>query len=74
MTDDYVTCQACGEVTHLSGLVGATTNDCPKCGKPVITRPTHAPSPTQAVLDFESDKPLVCNRDQTGDTTCEACQ
>ena len=36
--------------------------------------PTHAPSPTQAVLDFESDAPLVCSRDQTGDTTCEACQ
>lgn len=37
-------------------------------------QPTYVPSPTQAVLDFESDKPLVCNRDQTGDTTCEACQ
>ena len=37
-------------------------------------QPTHAPSPTQSVLDFESDVPLVCNRDQTGDTTCEACQ
>lgn len=37
-------------------------------------QPTHAPSPTQAVLDFDSDKPLVCNRDQSGDTTCEACQ
>lgn len=25
-------------------------------------------------LDFESDEPLVCNRDQTGDETCESCQ
>lgn len=25
-------------------------------------------------IDFESDEPLVCNRDQSGDTTCEACQ
>ena len=25
-------------------------------------------------LDFESDTPLICNRDQTGDTTCESCQ
>ena len=37
-------------------------------------QPTHVPSSTQAVLDFESDAPLVCSRDQTGDTTCEACQ
>jgi hypothetical protein len=37
-------------------------------------QPTHAPTSTQAVLDFESDAPLVCNRDQSGDTTCEACQ
>lgn len=26
------------------------------------------------VLDFDSDEPLVCNRDQSGDTTCESCQ
>lgn len=25
-------------------------------------------------LDFDDDTPLVCNRDQTGDTTCESCQ
>lgn len=43
-------------------------------GNEVQAQPTHAPSPTQAVLDFGSDKPLVCNRDQSGDTTCEACQ
>jgi hypothetical protein len=28
----------------------------------------------QIELDFESDAPLVCNRDQSGDTTCESCQ
>lgn len=25
-------------------------------------------------LDFDSDKPLVCSRDQSGDKTCESCQ
>lgn len=25
-------------------------------------------------LDFDSDKPLVCNRDQSDDETCESCQ
>lgn len=25
-------------------------------------------------IDFDSDAPLVCNRDQSGDTTCESCQ
>ena len=25
-------------------------------------------------LDFESDEPLVCKRDQSGDETCESCQ
>lgn len=31
-------------------------------------------APVQPVLDFDSDTPLVCNRDQSGDTTCESCQ
>ena len=25
-------------------------------------------------IDFDSDVPLVCSRDQSGDTTCESCQ
>lgn len=25
-------------------------------------------------FSLDDDKPLVCNRDQTGDTTCESCQ
>ena len=25
-------------------------------------------------LDFDSDEPLTCDRDQSGDTTCESCQ
>lgn len=42
--------------------------------QPEQAQPTHVPTPTQSVLDFDSDAPLVCNRDQSGDTTCEACQ
>jgi hypothetical protein len=33
-----------------------------------------APKEEPTQLDFESDEPLVCNRDQSGDTTCESCQ
>lgn len=36
--------------------------------------PEVAPQPAPAALDLDSDEPLVCNRDQPGDTTCEACQ
>lgn len=25
-------------------------------------------------IDFDSDAPLMCSRDQSGDTTCESCQ
>lgn len=28
----------------------------------------------QLALDFDSDAPLVCNRDQAGDKPCESCQ
>jgi hypothetical protein len=31
-------------------------------------------APPETVLDFDSDEPLVCKRDQSGDTTCESCQ
>ena len=35
---------------------------------------SHPSEALQGVLDFDSDAPLVCNRDQSGDTTCESCQ
>jgi len=35
---DYVTCPHCGEVTHLGGLIGSTTDDCPKCGETVLNQ------------------------------------
>lgn len=28
----------------------------------------------QLELDFDSDAPLVCSRDQSGDKPCESCQ
>lgn len=33
---DNVTCPHCGEVSHIGGLIGPHTNDCPKCGKTVL--------------------------------------
>jgi predicted RNA-binding Zn-ribbon protein involved in translation (DUF1610 family) len=34
---DLVTCPHCGEVSDIGGLVGPDTNDCPRCGKAVLT-------------------------------------
>jgi hypothetical protein len=43
---DEVKCPHCGEITHIGGLVGPHTNDCPKCGRPAL--PTvSAPKPTE---------------------------
>lgn len=50
----------------------------PVCGRltadaaEVLLAPKYTGQP--ASIDFESDAPLVCSRDQSGDTTCEACQ
>jgi len=35
---DQVTCPHCGEVTHIGGLIGEHTNDCPRCGKQALTQ------------------------------------
>lgn len=35
--DDHITCPHCGEVTHIGGLVGEQTNDCPRCGNQALT-------------------------------------
>ncbi|MFN7882783.1 MAG: hypothetical protein ACK5PF_07190 [bacterium] len=32
------------------------------------------PGSDPVLLDFDSDEPLVCNRDQSGDKPCESCQ
>jgi DNA-directed RNA polymerase subunit RPC12/RpoP len=34
--DDYVKCPHCGEVSHIGGLIGEHTNDCPRCGKQIL--------------------------------------
>ena len=36
---DQVTCPHCGEISNIGGLIGTNTNDCPKCGKPVLENP-----------------------------------
>lgn len=35
--DDHVTCPHCGEITHIGGLIGEHTDDCPRCGKQVLS-------------------------------------
>lgn len=36
MEGDHVACPHCGEVSHIGGLVGPTTDDCPRCGGVVL--------------------------------------
>lgn len=38
------------------------------------TQKQELPEQPSELIDFDSDEPLVCNRDQSGDTTCESCQ
>lgn len=47
--------------------MSADYNETPKQEQPAL------PS-EQLEIDFDSDEPLVCSRDQSGDTTCESCQ
>lgn len=41
--------------------------------KPVPAAPPQSEGSGYAI-DFDSDEPIYCNRDQSGDETCEACQ
>ena len=34
--DDYVKCHHCGDISHIGGLIGKHTNDCPRCGKQIL--------------------------------------
>jgi len=36
---DLVTCPHCEEVSHIGGLIGDQTNDCPRCGRPALAKP-----------------------------------
>ena len=33
---DIVVCPHCDTVSHIGGLVGESTNDCPKCGYSIL--------------------------------------
>lgn len=48
MNDNEVMCPHCGEVSNIGGLIGPKTNDCPRCGKPVLTRSMHHNKPMAA--------------------------
>ena len=39
MSDNLI-CPYCGEVSHIGGLIGPHTNDCPKCGKTILGNKT----------------------------------
>ena len=54
--DDHVTCPHCGEVTHIGGLIGEYTDDCPRCGKQVLSGVW--PFPTSLVNKPLNDVPV----------------
>ena len=33
---DYVRCPKCHEMQHIGGLIGETTDDCPRCGSRIL--------------------------------------
>ena len=35
---DFVTCPHCEHVVSYSGLIGETTDDCPRCGKTILEK------------------------------------
>ena len=50
---DYVTCPHCGEVSNIGGLIGPNTNNCPKCGHPVLNILKHIVR--YFVVDYDSE-------------------
>lgn len=48
MHEDEITCPHCREISHIGGLIGPQTNDCPKCGKQALYSPTNRPTETTA--------------------------
>jgi hypothetical protein len=46
----------------------------PEDGRVTAEEIRHHQQARETDIDFNSDAPLVCNRDQSGDTTCESCQ
>jgi uncharacterized Zn-finger protein len=37
LTDNEVICPHCNNVVNYNGLIGENTNDCPCCGKVILT-------------------------------------
>jgi len=39
ISEDDVICPHCGFITNIGGLIGETTDDCPKCGGRILYPP-----------------------------------
>jgi len=68
---DYVTCPHCGEKTHLGGLIGEQTNDCPRCGNRAFypdQQPTYSSTPAEIIDYYDSHLNLTLRElsDMTG--------
>ena len=54
---DFIKCRHCEEETHIGGLIGKQTNDCPRCGKQALFKkeymeeqsPNYASTPAEIV-------------------------
>lgn len=52
MDNDEVKCPHCGEITHIGGLIGEHTNDCPRCGKHALYPPSVCPKCNSTEWDW----------------------
>lgn len=50
---DNVRCHHCGEVSNIGGLIGPNTNDCPKCGHPVLNTMKH--TVRYFIVDYDAE-------------------
>jgi len=70
---DLITCTHCEEVTHIGGLIGDQTNDCPRCGNPALTHPVHAQAAAPWLIDYNVEGHGIGYRaivDADGFTVC----
>jgi hypothetical protein len=78
---DYVECRNCGEITHLGGLIGKNTNNCPRCGQQVFftgetmedQKPNYSSTDAEIVHYYDSHLNLTLRElaDMTGRTVAQ---
>ncbi len=72
--DDSVKCPHCGYECHIGGLIGPTTDDCPRCGRRALYPPPKPKAQTMKPAELLSpqDAPALYFMQQTA-TLRERC-